>query len=119
MNLPDEIKNILHDNSCIVCCDEFVLCKTDDLPKRYDAKTDLEVDREKGQVILRNIIKDDPDNPLYIEYFVNKKFVDRISRDMKIDIIFVDNNWNERAKYTVKLMKEDISIIRREIGLGT
>ncbi|ARM76231.1 hypothetical protein [Acidianus manzaensis] len=119
MNIPEDIKNALNENSCILCCDEFVICKTTELPKKYDAKTDLEVDREKGQVLLRNIINDDPNNPLYIEYFINRKFVDKISKEMKIDIIFVDNSWNERAKYTVKLMKDDISIIRREIGLGT
>lgn len=119
MNIPDEIKNELQENQCVVCCDQFVICRTEELPKKPDAETDIEVDREKGGVLLRNIIKDDPINPLYVEYFVTKQFVEKISKNRRIEIVFVDNKFNERGRFTVKLMKEDIEILRREIGLGT
>ncbi|EZQ11085.1 MULTISPECIES: hypothetical protein [Acidianus] len=118
LNIPDDVKNSIKEDSCIVCCDSFVLCMTLDFPRNSNAQADLEIDRTSGDIVLRNIIKDNPQNPLYIEYFVSKKFVEKITKEGKIKVIFVDREFNEEMEYTVKLEKEDINIIRREAGLG-
>ncbi|MQL55070.1 hypothetical protein [Acidianus ambivalens] len=118
MNIPEETKKELKEGVCVTCCEEYVICMTTDLPRNFNAPVDIEVDRDKGSVLLRNIIKDDPQNPLYIEYYIDRQFVENISRSGKIDIFFVNERFDELGKFEVKLMKEDLAIIRREIGLG-
>lgn len=119
MKFPEDIKSQLKEDSCIVCCSEYVICMTDDLPKRVDANVDFEIDRESGEVVLRNIIRDDPSNPLYLEYFINREFVETISRKGEIKVYFVDKHFNTKLEMNIKLNKEDLKLIRRELGIGS
>ena len=118
MKIPDDIKSQLKENTCIVCCREYVVCLTEDLPKRTDVDVDFEIDRENGEVILRNIIYDDPSNPLYLEYFVDRDFVEAISEKGEIKVLFVDKQFNEKLEMSIKINKEDLKLLRRELGIG-
>jgi len=92
---------------------------TEDVPKISNPPIDIEVDREGKDVILRNIIKDDPNNPLYLEYAIDKNFVDYISKSNIIRIIFVNDKFSQEKTILIHLDKEDLSVIRREVGLGS
>ncbi|MFP3065231.1 MAG: hypothetical protein RXQ80_07560 [Sulfolobaceae archaeon] len=118
MEIPDEVKSQLKDGVCIVCCDNTVVCMTTDIPSNLNADVDIEIDREGGDVILRNIIKDNPYNPLYLEYSIDKNFVENISKNGEIKVVFVDNSYREEATMRIKIDKDDLRIIRREVGLG-
>ncbi|QIW25135.1 hypothetical protein EWF20_13970 [Sulfolobus sp. S-194] len=119
MKIPDYVKSQLKEGTCIVCCDEYVVCMSEDLPKRTDVNIDFEIDREEGEVVLRNIIYDDPSNPLYLEYFVSKKFVQSISEKGEIEVYFVDANFNQKMKMNIKIDKDDIRLLKRELGIGS
>ncbi len=67
--------------------------------------------------MLRNIIKDDPNNPLVLEYFIDKKFVDEVTKNGEIEVVFVDSAFNEESRLRIKLEKEDMRLLRREVGL--
>ena len=120
MYLPERIKKQLHEDTCVVCCGNVVTCMSKDFPKRLDVPIDLEIDREGGEVLLRHIIKDDPDNPLTIEYSIDKNFVEEITKnDGEIVVYFVDEEFREEANLKIKIDKEDLKLIRREVGLGS
>jgi len=118
MKIPDDIKSQLKEDTCIVCCREYVVCLTNDLPKRTNVNVDFEIDRENGEVLLRNIIYDDPSNPLILEYFVDKDFVEAISEKGEIRVFFVDKQFNEKLEMNIKINKEDLKLLRRELGIG-
>jgi len=119
MKIPDDVKSQLKEDSCIVCCRDYVVCLTNDLPRNTNVNVDFEIDREKGEVVLRNIIYDDPSNPLYLEYFVDKDFVQSISEKGEIKILFVDNQFNQKLEMNIKINKEDLKLLRRELGIGS
>ncbi|AGE70400.1 hypothetical protein [Sulfolobus acidocaldarius] len=119
MEIPENVKKELKDGVCVACCDNIVICMSEDLPTNPNADTDLEVDREGGEIIIRHIIKDNPDNPLYLEYPADRKFVENVSKaNGSVKIFFVDQKFNEKSTFIVKLNKEDLRLLRREIGLG-
>ncbi|MEM0373770.1 MAG: hypothetical protein QXO96_04360, partial [Sulfolobales archaeon] len=60
-----------------------------------------------------------PNNPLFIEYYADKEFIDNITKNLLVTVVFVDNNFRQLLVYDIKLVKEDAQILRREIGLGT
>ena len=117
MEIPEDFKKLIGEGQCGVCCDSVVVCVTEDYPKVPNPPVDLEVDREAGQPVLRNIVKDDPQNPLVLEYFVDKEFVDRVTRAGKIEVVFVDKEFREESRLDIKLEKEDVRLLRREVGL--
>lgn len=119
LNIPENIRNNLKEGECVICCDNLVLCMTKDVPRILNPPIDIEVDREGKDVILRNIIKDDPNNPLYLEYVIDKNFVDYISKSNTIQIVFVNDIFSQEKTIFVHLDKEDLSVIRREVGLGS
>ena len=117
MEIPEDFKKVISEGQCGVCCSSVVVCVTEDYPKVQNPPVDLEVDRESGQPLLRNIVKDDPQNPLVLEYFVDKEFVDRVTRAGRIEVIFVDKEFKEESRLEIKLEKEDVRLLRREVGL--
>ncbi|WP_246253037.1 hypothetical protein [Acidianus brierleyi] len=119
LDIPENIRNNLKEGECVIWCDNLVLCMTEDVPKISNPPIDIEVDREGRDVILRNIIKDDPNNPLYLEYAIDKNFVDYISKSNIIRIIFVNDKFSQEKTILIHLDKEDLSVIRREVGLGS
>lgn len=119
MKIPEDLKNQLKEGECIACCERLVVCMSNDIPKRMDAEVDLEFERSGSEFIIRHIIKDDPNNPLFVEYYADREFIDNITKNLLVTIIFVDNTFKELLVYDVKLVKEDAQILRREIGLGT
>jgi hypothetical protein len=119
VEIPEEIKIQLKEGVCLPCCGNVVYCMSEDLPLTTEAEVDLEFDRIGNEVMIRHIIKDNPKNPLYIEYYANKDFIDNITKNLKVLIIFVNNSFNEKMKFEVKIVKEDAQILRREVGLGT
>jgi len=119
MDLPEEIKKQLNEGVCIVYYENLVICMSKDVPRRLDVEIDLEVDRESGSVVLRHIIKDDPENPLILEYSVDKKFVEAVTqKNGEVVVYFVDEQFREEMNFKIKIDKEDLKLIRREIGLG-
>ncbi|MEM1626899.1 MAG: hypothetical protein QXV69_06440 [Sulfolobaceae archaeon] len=119
MKIPDDIKYKLKEGECIACCRSLVVCMSNDIPKRKDVEVDLEFERSGNEVLIRHIIKDDPNNPLFIEYYADKEFIDNITKNLLVTVVFVDNNFRQLLVYDIKLVKEDAQILRREIGLGT
>jgi len=119
LNIPENIRNNLKEGECVACCGNSVLCMTEDVPKISNPPVDIEVDREGRNVILRNIVKDDPNNPLYLEYAIDKNFVEYVSKDNTIHIVFVNREFSQEETILIHLDKEDLSIIRKEVGLGS
>jgi len=117
MQIPEDFKTAVKEGQCGVCCERYVVCVTEDYPKVDRPPVDLEIDRESGMLVVRNIIKDDPDNPLVLEYFVDKKFVDEITKAGQIEVIFVSPSYAEEKRLSIKLEKEDVRLLRREAGL--
>jgi hypothetical protein len=117
MEIPEDFKQIVKEGQCGVCCDRYVVCVTEDFPRVQNPPVDIEIDREAGAPLLRNIVKDDPDNPLVLEYFIDKKFVEEVTKSGEIEVIFVDSAFNEESRLRIKLEKEDMRLLRREVGL--
>lgn len=92
---------------------------TSDYPKNANVEVLFEIDKEGREVIFRHIIMDDPSNPLTVEYSVDTKFVENVSRKKWINIHFVDENFNEKIKLRITFSDDEIRVMRREIGLGT
>ncbi len=90
---------------------------TEDYPKVPNPPVDIEVDREGKDVVLRNIVKDDVNNPLYLEYYIDKDFVQKVSDTRLIRVVFVSRDFSEETQLDVRLTKEDISLMRKEVGL--
>ncbi|ACP38883.1 hypothetical protein [Saccharolobus islandicus] len=119
MELPEEVKNNLNEGICLTCCNDSVVCMTSDYPKNANVEVLFEIDKEGREVIFRHIIMDDPSNPLTVEYSVDTKFVENVSRKKWINIHFVDENFNEKIKLRITFSDDEIRVMRREIGLGT
>lgn len=119
MEIPKEVKERLENGVCIPCCKNAVVCMSSDYPNSANVETLFEIDREGKEVIFRHIILDDPANPLTVEYEVDADFVKNVSAKRGIDILFVDNNFNEEIKLHITFSDDEIKMMRREIGLGT
>ncbi|MEM0188701.1 MAG: hypothetical protein QW550_04895 [Saccharolobus sp.] len=119
MKIPEDVKNKLSDGTCVICCNEFVVCMTNDYPRLNNASALFEIDREGKDIIFRHIIIDDPNNPLTVEYGVDVDFVKQISDKKELMILFVDTNFNEESRFRITFSNEEIKIMRKEIGLGT
>ncbi|MBW9140722.1 MAG: hypothetical protein K1T65_03330 [Candidatus Aramenus sp.] len=119
MEIPEDVKKSLDEGKCVVCCDNVVVCMTEDYPRVPNPPVDIEVDREGKEIVLRNIVKDDVNNPLYLEYYVDKNFVQKVSELGFIRVVFVAKDFSEEGKLDVKLNREDLLLIRREVGLGS
>ncbi|BCU69387.1 hypothetical protein [Stygiolobus caldivivus] len=120
MDLPEDVKKRLSEGVCLICCENVVACMSRDIPRSLNVPIDLEIDREGGEVVLRHIIRDDPENPLTVEYSINKKFVETVSeKGGEVVVYFLDENFKEEISMRIKIDKEDLKLIRREIGLGS
>ncbi|AAK43312.1 Hypothetical protein SSO3215 [Saccharolobus solfataricus P2] len=119
MEFPAEVRNNLSDGLCLTCCNDSVVCMSEDYPKNANVEVLFEIDREGREVIFRHIIMDDPSNPLTVEYGVDAKFVENVSQKKWIDIYFVNHSFNVEIKLRITFSDNEIRVMRREIGLGT
>lgn len=106
-------------DSCLPYRDSEVVCVTEDLPGSDDAPVQLEVDREGGNVLLRHVILDREDNPLYVEYFIDRNFLDSISSTRSVIVLFVNTEGDIRKRFSIPLTDEDIRLIRSEMRVGS
>lgn len=106
-------------DSCVPYRDSEVVCLTEDLPGSDNVPVQLEVDREGGNVLLRHVILDREDNPLYVEYFIDRNFLESISSIKTVSILFVNVEGDIRKRFSIPLSDEDIRLIRSEMRIGS
>ncbi|MFP3204326.1 MAG: hypothetical protein RXS23_02615 [Metallosphaera yellowstonensis] len=118
MKFPSDLLSELQEGMCTVCCESKVVCLTTDIPKVDNPEVELEIDRQGEELLIRNIVLDEPENPLYLEYYADATFVEGISQEAKIVIYFVDRNGEVLRTLNVQLSREVLRLLRREVGLG-
>ncbi|MBP1357131.1 MAG: hypothetical protein JZD40_01380 [Sulfolobus sp.] len=118
--IPSEILNTLEEGSCVAFNNSKVVCLSTDVPKNTNAETELEVDRGETpqELLIRHIILDDPQNPLYIEYYADREFIEKMTSIGKVEVLFVNSKHEILKKFMIILGKDDIRFIKREIGLS-
>lgn len=119
--IPKDVLSKLEEGTCIAFDLNKVVCLSEDIPKDKNARTELEIDKGEipQEILVRHIIFDDPQNPLYIEYYADKFFIDNVSKSYKVQVIFVNSKFRELFRFEITLDKDEIKYLRREIGLPT
>ncbi|MEM3320537.1 MAG: hypothetical protein QXD27_08775, partial [Metallosphaera sp.] len=95
-----------------------VVCLSEDVPIKDDPEILVEVDREDNNVLLRHIILDDEENPLYVEHFIDRDFLNVLERTNRVIILFVNERGEVLKRIAVTLTSEDVQTLRREMRLG-
>ncbi|BBD72939.1 hypothetical protein HS1genome_1328 [Sulfodiicoccus acidiphilus] len=103
---------------CNVCESSYVLCYGTDSPRRTDVPGELEIDREKGKVIARLIILDDPKDPLYVEFQVTKQFASTLIEKTELLVRFVDVSMKSEKIYRFHLGVEEVRILKTYLGVS-
>ncbi|AWR99260.1 hypothetical protein [Metallosphaera hakonensis] len=118
MQISRDFLDKVDEGSCIPYRNNEVVCVSQDLPLIDSAPIELEIDREGNNVLLRNIILDKEDDPLYVEYFIDAMFLNSISKSKSIIILFVDRSGEVLKKLVIYLTEDDIQLIRSEMRVG-
>ncbi|QKR01038.1 hypothetical protein GWK48_06380 [Metallosphaera tengchongensis] len=118
MTIPKEVLERLEDGSCICYDGAKVACMSDDVPKRDNAPVQFEIDRENRNVVVRHVIYDEEESPLYVEYFIDKEFLDTVSSLRRVEIQFVSKEGEVRKTMVIHLSDEEIQLVKREMRVG-